>query len=197
MKTKRIIAAICLSSLLFIMGCATGLTMMAPRVEDVEYGEKGAGEEINVVYSLNEDEGAYTLTRQPHCKETVEEINVSRKRPRGFIIALCEIPLYGLGIVDYLVAKVYANSSREELGRTTVDSGEILSCGGEALAANKTVVLQCPDTNRIEHLLTDDSARIPIETWIHEEHQDHQINLFVKEKGDFLYISTIDKTHQF
>lgn len=196
MQLKKIISVICLSSLLFAMGCASGLTMMAPRVEDVSYGDKGVGDRINVVYMLEEDEGIYTLTRQPYCKETVEEIQTSRKRTRGFIVALCELPLYGLGVVDYMVAKVYANASEEELGRFTVDSGEITPCGDVEKAAGEEVLLQFPDSERVKQLLTDDNAVVHLEKLLKEKTRDLQVNVFVKKENNILYIKTIDKTYR-
>lgn len=197
MQLKQLISLICLLSLPLAMGCASALTMAAPRVEEVNYGEKGVGQRINVVYMLQEDEGIYTLTRQPYCKETVEEIQVSRKRPRGFILALCELPLYGLGAVDYLVAKIYAGASEEELGRLIADSGEVIPCGEVEKAAGEQVLLQFPDAKRVERLLTDDNATLQLEALLKEKGQDLQINVFVKKENDILYIKTLDKTHRF
>ena len=196
MHLKKIISVICLSGLLFAMGCASALTMMTPRVEEVSYGDKGVGERINVVYMLEEDKGVYTLTRQPYCKETEEEIQISRKRPRGFIIAICELPLYGLGILDYMVAKIYANGSEKELGRVTVDSGEITPCGDVEKAPGEEVLLQFPDSERVKQLLTDDKASLQLEELLKEKIQDLQINVFVKTEGNILYIKTIDRTYK-
>lgn len=197
MQPKKIIGTICLLSLLFSMGCASGLTVVAPRVEEVGYGEKGVGERINVVYMLEENGGVYTLTRQPYCKETVEEIRTSRKRPRGFILALFEIPLYGLGVVDYLMAKIYASTSGEELGRVTVNSGAITPCGGVEKAAGEEVLLQFPDSQKVQHLTTDPSAILHLEEILNTKSRDLQINVFVKNENNILYIRTLDKTFNF
>ncbi|WP_300667461.1 hypothetical protein [Desulfoluna sp.] len=197
MQLKKIISLICLAGLLFAMGCASGLTMVAPRVEEITEGEKGMGDRINVVYMLEEEKGIYTLTRQPYCKETVEKIQVSRKRPRGFIIALCELPLYGLGAVDYLVAKIYANASEEEMGRLIGNSGKIIPCGEVEPAAHEEILLQFPDSERIKRLLTDNKATLQLEELLKEKGQDLQINVFVKKENNILYIKTIDKTFHF
>jgi hypothetical protein len=197
MQLKKIISLICLSSLLCAMGCASGLTMMAPRVEEMTYGYKGVGERITVVYMLQEKKGVYTLTRQPYCKETVEEIQISRKRPRGFILALCELPLYGLGAVDYLVAKIYANASDEELGRITANSGEILPCGEVEQAPNEEILLQFADSKRIQRLLTDNQATLQLEELLKEKSRDLQIHVFVKKENNILYIKTIDNSFNF
>lgn len=196
MHLKKIISTIFLLSLLLTMGCASALTMSAPRVEEVGYGEKGVGERINVVYMLEEDEGTYTLSRQPYCKETVEEIQISRKRPRGFIVALCELPLYGLGVLDYMVAKIYANASEEELGRLPVPSGEVVPCGDVEQAPGEKVLLQFPDSERVKQLLTDDKATLHLEEILKEKSRDLQINVFVKNEGNILYIKTIDRTYK-
>ncbi|BCS98438.1 hypothetical protein DSLASN_40700 [Desulfoluna limicola] len=196
MHLKTIISAICLSGLLFAMGCASALTMSAPRVEEVTYGETGVGERINVVYMLEEEEGMYTLSRQPYCKETVEEIQLSRKRTRGFIVALCELPLYGLGILDYIVAKIYANASEEELGRLPVASGGVVPCGDVEQAPGEKVLLQFPDSERVKELLTDDKASLHLEELLNEKSRDLQINVFVKNEGNILYIKTIDRTYK-
>ena len=195
MHLKKIIGLIWLSTLLFAMGCASALTMSAPRVEEVHNGEKGVGKRINAVYMLEEDEGIYTLTRQPYCKETVEEIQISRKRPRGFIIALCELPLYGLGAVDYLMAKIYANASEEEIGRMMADSGDVIPCGDIEKAAHEKVLLQFPDSERLQSLLTDDNAVIQLGECFEKSCRDLQIHVFVKKENNILYISTIDKTY--
>jgi len=197
MNLKSIISFTWLSSLLLAMGCASALTMSAPRVEEVHYGEKGVGERINAVYMLEEDEGVYTLTRQSYCKETVEEIQISRKRPRGFILALCELPLYGLGAVDYLMAKIYANASEEELGRLPADSGEVIPCGEVEKAAHEKVILQFPDSERLQTLLTDSDAVLQLGECLKETCRELQINVFVKKENSILYISTIDKTYAF
>ncbi|VFQ43513.1 hypothetical protein [Desulfoluna butyratoxydans] len=195
MHLKRTIGLIWLSSLLLAMGCASALTMSAPRVEETRTGDKGVGQRINAVYMLEEDEGIYTLTRQPYCKETIEEIQISRKRPRGFIIALCELPLYGLGAVDYLMAKIYANASEEELGRLMADSGDVIPCGDVEKAPGEKVLLQFPDSGRLKNLLTDDNAVIQLDECFKKSCRDLQIHVFVKKENDILYISTIDKTY--
>ena len=179
------------------VGCASGLTLVAPRVKEVSYGKKETGDRINVIYRLDENRGIYTLTRQPLCKEQVEEITTSRKRPRGLFFALCEVPLYGLGLADYLVAKIYTGLSDKEVSRTMVDSGQVIPCGEPEQACQEEVILQFPDSERVQHILTDDSARIPLETLIAKETQDLHINVFVKREGDILYIKTIDQTFTF
>lgn len=197
MNWKTGIKLLCIALILFTTGCATGLTLVAPRVEEVSHGKKEAGDRINVIYTLTENDGTYALTRQPLCKEQVEEIRTTRKRPRGFILALAETAFYGAGIVDYVVAKIYANLSDEEIARAMVDSGEVIPCGDPEKAAGEEVILQFPDSERIQHLLTDDNARIPLEALLAKEMRDLQINVFVKREGNILYIKTIDQTFTF
>ena len=49
---------------------------------------------------MTETNDALVVLRQPLCSQRVRIVRVDEKRVHGFIPALIEIPLFGLGIAD-------------------------------------------------------------------------------------------------
>lgn len=196
MKYRYLMIGSLLTSCLFLNACATALTMAAPPVKEVLLEEMTKpGRQVSSNYRLIEGAKEVTILMQPYCMETSQERIIHRKRIHGVIPAVIEIPLYGLGLVDLVIAKqLVIRSVKEEKGQV-VETGSIIECGDYRPAANAELVVQCPETGQIAHVMTGASGEIPVNKLFAGFMQNSQINIFVREDRCFAYVSSLNSSY--
>ena len=179
----------------FINACATILTVASSPLEKVVLDEgRDIGKRVSTNYHLLEGSTICTLMQQPYCMETAEEILISKKRVHGVIPAIIEIPLYGLGLVDFVTAYGYANHSKKEEKRGVVETGSIIECGPFRPAVNTELVIQSSETGMLKSAKTDSSGVIEVKKLFAGFLENSQINIFVREDNGFAYITTLDNS---
>ena len=191
MKYKYLPFILVLFSCLLTNGCATILTISAPSVEEITLGKKAIGKQISINYHYDDGKDKGTLTRQPYCMETAEQMIMTRKRMHGVVPAMVEIPIYGLGLLDLISAGIYAKASEEEVRGNFVETGEIIDCGKFQPAPETVLYIQCAETGQINKVVTDAAGNVATKQIYAGFFQSSQLNLFVKEDGGFAYITTL------
>ncbi len=182
-----------LASCFFINACATIMTISAPPLSEVALDEeRTSGRQVSANYQLIEGTKEFTLVRQPYCMETAKEKIVIKKRIHGVIPAIIEVPLFGLGLVDIVIASQYSkNSVKEEEGQV-VETGSIIECGEFLPAGNTELVIQCVETGETASVTTDSSGGIAADKIFAGFLKHSQLNILVKDDRCFPYISTLD-----
>ncbi len=194
MKYGYIKICVLLVSCIFINACATYLTMSAPPLKEVVLEtETTTGRQISTNYLLIEGPNDCTLLKQPYCMVTAKERILFKKRLHGVIPALIEVPLYGLGLVDLVIASQYSKESVKEEEGQVVETGSIIECGEFQPAGNTELVVQCAETGEITNVKTDQSGDIGVDELFAGFLQNSQLNVFVKDGGCFAYITTFDR----
>lgn len=193
MKNRYAMICFILMSCVLLNACATSLTISGPPMKEVFLEEETKpGREISSSYRLVEGSDEVTILRRPYCMETAQERIVYRKRLRGVIPAVVEIPLYGLGLVDLVVAKQIAINSKKVEKGDVVETGSIIECGVYKPAKNVELVVQCPETGQMTYVTTGSSGEIALKKLFEGFHLNSQLNIFVREDRCFAYISTLN-----
>lgn len=196
MKYRYLMICCLLASCLFLNACATALTISAPPIKEVLLEEvTKPGRQISSNYRLIEGTKEITILQQPYCMETAQERIIYRKRLHGVIPAVFEIPLYGLGLLDLVIAKQFAITSVTEKKGQVVETGSIIACGDYRPAANVELVLQCPETGQIGYVSTGSSGEITVKDLFAGFLQNSQLNIFVREDRCFAYVSTLQSSY--
>ncbi len=195
MKYRYLMICGLLASCLFLNACATVLTITAPPIKEVLLEEMTKpGRQVSSNYRLVEGTKEVTILMQPYCMETAQERIVHRKRIRGVIPAVIEIPLYGLGLVDLVIAKQFVIKSVKEEKGQVVETGSIIECGDYRPAANTELVVQCPETGQIGYVSTGSSGEIAVKDLFAGFLQNSQLNIFVREDRCFAYVSSLNSS---
>jgi hypothetical protein len=184
--------------LLFVLafaasGCASALTTVSrPYTKDVRESTR-IGEEISsykyVLRSLPPMH-TYQLHRNPLCAEMARMKKISRKQPRGFILALAEMPLYGLGLLDWLYAKSISRTSEKVLDTWQEPTSKLFPCGPKEPAPHEVVVLQTPRRTAEPQMTvkTDEQGKLRLRSVLRDRFRFGLINMFVLCEGDLKYV---------
>ncbi len=196
MKKIHILLLILLLPLLNA-SCATVLTTSFPPEDSFDTGVVSVGERISSQYHLEKNETNYTLFKTPLCKEETEKVQVTKKRLRGIIPAICEIPLYGLGIADWIVADLYSRGTetRKAVGKQA--TGNIVTCGDNTIASNTDLILQFSDSDMVVHAKTNGDGHINLESALDKGGFNRQVNIFVRLPATTYYVTTIDNSFKY
>lgn len=195
MKYRYLMICCFLASCFFLNACATALTISGTPLKEVVLDEeRNNGRLITTNYQLIEGTKEFTLLEKPYCMETAKEKIIFKKRLRGVIPAIFEIPLYGLGLLDLVIAKQYSkNTVREEEG-SVVETGSIIECGDYKPVVNAELIVQCPETGQIVYVSTDSSGEITANKLFAGFLQNSQVNVFVRDDHCFAYVSSLSSS---
>lgn len=191
MQKINLIKLVAVFLLLPLTGCATIMTAAAPPEMEVEPGEKVAGSPAGFHYKMEREGNEFDLQRTPLCREIAENKEVYKKRVRGVIFAVCEIPIFGLGLVDWAVAGAIANSSETTWKITREKTGKVIVCGRDEPAAGKKIILQLSDASLLPPVITDDKGGFNLDKSIKSARGYDYINMFLKYDDRIDYLSTI------
>ncbi len=187
--SMMIVAACCL----WTSGCATVLTIAYPPVEETRKGDVRPGHQIGHHYVMTEEKDGLLLQKEPLCAQEIQVINVKRKRLHGVIPAIIEIPFFGLGIADLVVAGTYTRATVEESDGGYVKGSEVLTCGDLEFAPNEELILQFPVSMDVRHVTTDEKGLIPISVLQNIPRGETCFNVFVKLKDGPSFVKTLEK----
>lgn len=194
---SRLILALALAVLACAAsGCASGLTSISrPYTKDLEEGRQVGEKPQSYRYELRKlpPLHAYQLFRTPLCPELQEMKRISRKQPRGFVLALAEMPLYGLGLLDWLYAKSISERSEQVLDTWLEPTSRLVPCGEEEAAPRQTVVLQSPRGIKEPRITvrTDEEGKLQLRSLFEEHFRFGLINIFVFCDGDLKYLRSL------
>ena len=178
-------------SALVCSGCASVLTVAAPRESEIVDGKTVIGKQVHVEYSVLKSSGGYYLMKKPYCQELVEKNRVSRKRLRGLLLAEPEVIIWGLGIADWAVADAISESSAEVERVDLVETGILVLCGESVLARNETVIIQFPETLRTVSIRADSNGRLNLENATSDPAGEKYMNLFIQSGQSLAYITSM------
>jgi hypothetical protein len=194
MRLKNtIFMVVIVTTCFFLNGCATILTTSFPPQDTFEKGEISMGEQINFNYAFTKNKNTFTLYKTPLCKEQIETIKVTQKRLRGIIPAIFEIPLYGLGIADWVTADLYSRQTRTTEKTGFENTGKIKKCGEPTVVPYADLILQFTDSGSVKHAQTDMNAQFDMNSLLPASAKT-QINIFVNDNKRISYITTIDRS---
>lgn len=183
------VAACCL----WTSGCATVLTVAYPPIEETRKGETKPSSQVGYHYVMSEEKSSLILQKQPLCAQEIKVIKVKRKQLHGVIPAIVEIPFFGLGIADLVIAGVFTRATVEESDGGYVRSSDIVVCGDMAFAPNEDLIVQFPMSTEVKHVRTDDKGMIPLAVLEAMPMGETYYNVFVREKGGVTYVKTFEK----
>lgn len=191
--TFKSISTLILVSLCFLVsGCATVLTTAYKPIKETRHGETLIGDQVGFSYSLSEQKDDLLLLKQPLCRETVQMIKVERKQLHGVIPAVLEMPFFGLGLLDLVVAGAISRASVEEYPGDIVPRPQVATCGEHQPAANQSLVIQYPISVTVMDATTDQSGRIPLKLLKPADARDRQFTIFIRDETGLSYVKTFD-----
>jgi hypothetical protein len=157
-------------------------TEVTEEIRSYEYELKN----LSPVYS-------YQLHRTPLCAEKVRMQRISRKQPRGFVLALAEMPLYGVGLLDWLYAKSISEESEEVLDTWLEPTNKRIPCGETEPAPGQTVIVHTPrgieEPQKTVH--TDPEGKLELRSLLRDHFGFGLVNLFVLCDEDLKYLRSI------
>ncbi|MFP4392884.1 MAG: hypothetical protein ACLFOA_08240 [Desulfohalobiaceae bacterium] len=179
--------------LLLTQGCASTYTAVAPSHTHQEKKDTSLGDPEDYTYKLQEQTNKYSykVYKSPLCPELVHIQEITKKRPRGFLFAVAEMPLYGLGLVDWVLAHAIAQESEQTNKTWKEPTGRVIQCGAKQPAPRQKILLQLP--RREEQLVqrTDKEGLLHLHSCLQNYSGEGQVNLFVIFGEDIKYLSTI------
>lgn len=193
MTLKNLLMTIVAACCLWTSGCATVLTVAYPPVEETRKGDVRPGSQIGHHYVISEEKGGLLLQKEPLCVQEVQVINVKRKQLHGVIPAVIEIPFFGLGIADLVVAGTYTRATIEETDGGYVKGNQVLACGDLAFAPNEELILQFPVSLEVRRVTTDEKGMIPLNVVQSFPGGETRFNVFVKLKEGPSFVRTFEK----
>ncbi len=180
-------------SCLWTSGCATVLTVAYPPLEETRHGETKPGSQVAFHYVMSEEKDSLLLQKQPLCSQEIQIIKIKRKQLHGVIPAIVEVPFFGLGIADLVVAGVFTRASVEESDGGYVKGVEIMACGDLVFAPNEELIIQYPASTDVKHMRTNEKGMIPLNSLENMPKGESSINVFVKEEKGVSYVKTFEK----
>lgn len=194
MTLKYMTALILFACSLFASGCATVLTVANPPITETRHGDTLQGDPIGFNYAMTEEKNDLVLQKQPVCQQKIQLVNVKRKRLHGIIPAVIEMPFFGLGLLDIVVAGTITRGTIDEEPGDIINGSWITSCGKFQPAVNQEVLIQYPVSVTVKDVKTDEAGRISMKDLRPSNPRDHQFTIFVREKTGLSYVKTYDKT---
>lgn len=177
-------------------GCASTITAVAPPyTKEVEKNTSLGNETRSYEYELISlpPIHSFQLRRIPLCAEKRRMQRISRKQPRGFILAMAEMPLYGLGLLDWLYAKSISKESEEVLDTWLEPTNKLMPCGEAEPAPGEVVILQTPrgieEPQKKMH--TAPKGKLELKSVLRDHFGFGLVNLFVLSDGDLKYLRSI------
>ncbi len=180
-------------SCLWTSGCATVLTVAYPPVEETRHAEAKQGTQVAFHYVMSEGKDHLLLQKEPLCSQDIKVINVKRKQLHGVIPAMVEIPFFGLGIADLVLAGVFTRATVEETDGGYVKGSDLIVCGNLAFAPDEDLIIQFPASTEVKHVKTDQKGMIPLTFLETMPKGENSFNVFVKEDAGVSYVKTFEK----
>ncbi|MBU1170819.1 MAG: hypothetical protein KKD44_14755 [Proteobacteria bacterium] len=194
MTPRHLITLILFLSCLYTSGCATVLTTAYPPIHETRHGESIQGDTIGFSYAVTEEKNDLVLHKQPVCRQNIQLVNIKRKQLHGVIPAVLEMPFFGLGLLDLVVAGVYTRATVDEEKGDTIPGVEVSICGDYQIAPGQAVLIQYPGSVTFKNIQTNDVGKILLKDILPSNAQDRRFTIFVKEPTGLSYVKTYDKT---
>jgi hypothetical protein len=177
---------------LYVSGCATALTVAHSPISETLHGDTVTGDPVGFNYAVSEEKNDLLLQKQPLCGQKIQLVEVKRKQLHGVIPAIVEMPLFGLGLLDLVVAGVYTKATVVETPGPFTDGPEVSICGDFEPASEQEVFVQYPVSITSKTVITDDKGRIPYKTIKPVNSRDRQFTVFIRENTGLTYVKTFE-----
>ncbi|GAB6888400.1 hypothetical protein JCM13304A_18990 [Desulfothermus okinawensis JCM 13304] len=154
-------------------------------------GDTKLGGVVSFDFSL-EPLGGYTyrVMETPICSIEQRIILVKKKQTRGALVALVELPIFGLGLADWVIADTVAQNSKEEIDKGYVPSGRFKRCGRPSPLRSGKIIVQIPLTSTVMEMSTDVYGILDLKKII-SSHPNSEVNIFVKKKDRVYYLTSL------
>jgi len=182
MTLKSISMTIILPLCLHITNCASAVTYMSPlKSELVTQTTVRQPSAFKYTCELGLDQNRVYLTRTPYCPESAETSRIAKKSGElALPVAIVEIPIYGLGLLDLLGMYAISEESKVALPLGKYDTGVSLPCGKTEIASGESMVIR-NDTKGIYHeVMTDTSGEIELTSILGDGQNDREIRIHLK-----------------
>lgn len=156
-------------SVLFLYGCASVMTMIAPTQTTYEDGSIFPGKQTGYTYNVEKHEGRFIVYKVPQCEELKEKIKLTRKKPRGVVFGIIEVPFFGLGVADMVVAGLISKDSEIRTIQKNVTTGKTTACGSKIPAPGEKLIVDIPELKISKTVVTDKNGIINLEEHLKRE----------------------------
>lgn len=194
MKYRQLTLISLFLALVSASGCATVLTVANPPLTETRNGESVLSDPVGFNYVLIEEKDDFLLEKQPLCGQKVQLMDVKRKQLHGVIPAVVEIPLFGLGLLDLVVAGIYTRATMDVQPNGLIDGPEVSVCGDFEPVSDQAVFVQYPVSITSKTLSTDETGRIPFKKLIPDNPIDDYFTVFVRDETGLIYVKTYEKS---
>lgn len=161
MTVKRMCMGVFLFVLAGLFGCSSTLTYLGPMKSKLVTGDRSAGPFERYVYKYYvSDNDTLRVVKTQMCREMAQKLRVAKKQRRGFYLAVLEMPIFGLGLIDGLQSYAIVEDSKKVEPLAKFDTGNTVACGGPVPAADEAFAVQDPVRNIRLIIETDDSGRL-------------------------------------
>jgi hypothetical protein len=192
MKTKPLVILSVIMAMIGSPGCATVLTIAFPPLHETKHGEIKTADVVAHNYTLSESKTDLILEKQPLCAQKVQVIHVKRKQLHGVVPAMVEIPFFGFGIFDLVMAGCFTLATKEEIPGEFVDIPDMVICGPVQPAPDEELVLQFTDSLATVRIRTNEYGRLPLCSVREVCAGRSRFNVFIVEKDGVSYVKTFD-----
>lgn len=172
-------------------GCATMITLSMPPEYTVEPGLKSLGPPSSRDFTIKRSGDRFHVWQTPVCREKESKRKIGKKRQRGIIMAIIETPLFGLGILDWVMSYTVAESSREVETLPPAPTGEVHPCGPPKPASDLQLVIQVAGEEGQGTLRTGKDGSFALYGILGPSTGELYVNLFVTEKNGQRYLTTL------
>lgn len=174
-----------------ISSCATITTLSMPSVESEAKGDTKIGPITTYDFHVEHVGGLILkIYETPICSIVQKHYIIKKKQTRGALPALVELPIFGLGLADFVIADILAQNTKKEMDMGYVPTGEFTVCGEKIPLKNAKILIQLPVTLMVETAFTDGSGNLNLAK-ILDTYNEKAINLFVVKKDKIYYLTTI------
>lgn len=155
----------CMGISLFLLaglfGCSSTLTYFGPLKSKLVTGKRSTGPFDHYAYKYYvSDNDTLRVVKTSMCREMAEKLRVAKLQRRGFYLAVLEMPIFGLGLIDGLQSYALVKNSKKVEPLAKFDTGHTVACGGPVPAADEAFAVQDPVRNIRLILNTDDAGRL-------------------------------------
>lgn len=180
MNQKSIVIAIILAFCFLNTGCASILTYMSP-LQSKLVTDTSVRSNPGFHYACKLRESVVYVTKSPYCPETAKTCRHAKKSSgMGLPIAMGEVVLYGLGLVDMLSMYAISEDSKVEYLLGDYDTGVSLPCGKVEIAAGENMVIE-NDSHTIYHeTRTDGFGRIDLAPILSSAQDKREFRIYLK-----------------
>jgi hypothetical protein len=176
-------------------GCASFTTAMWPDVEKEVVGKDTIVDgKVGYDYELKAKEKSFKVIGIPYCLEKAPVHKITKKQHRGIVFIVIEVPIWGLGLADWVLSYVISESSEKEelIGyRPTGAKKECLDQKEISLITQSKIMIQNSESGEVYWTKTDENGEFSLKDVLGEYSGEKTWNIFMNYNNENRYLTTI------